>query len=136
MIDKCINEQTDLTCDINMIFDYYYYSNDKEISRRWLALASEIKTIDAFLRPTRYGKSLWGLCAIVLFQKSDEELVPYLVELMKWIEDMNWPGATIIEKRLNLFEDTVSYTKAKNYCLELASNCDDKRWLHRLQDLK
>ena len=38
----------------------------------------------------------WKNCAIVLSEKSDEELAPYLDDLLRWLQDINWEGGTVI----------------------------------------
>ncbi len=38
-------------------------------------------------------------------KKNDNELLPYIEKLMDWLEDMNWPGAWIILKRLSLMPE-------------------------------
>ena len=36
-------------------------------------------------------------------KKTDEQLEPYLCELLEWIQDINWPGAMLILGRLKHF---------------------------------
>ncbi|MBQ9119946.1 MAG: DivIVA domain-containing protein, partial [Lachnospiraceae bacterium] len=41
--------------------------------------------------------------ALILAEKSDEELSPHLIQLMEWLQDLNWPGAVCIQDRLKAF---------------------------------
>ena len=47
-----------------------------------------------------YGKNTWNNCALILAEKKDSELEPYLYELIEWLEDFDYPGAECIFERL------------------------------------
>lgn len=47
----------------------------------------------------------WKNCTIVLSEKSDEELAPYLDDLLRWLQDINWEGALTILNRLKHYYD-------------------------------
>ena len=47
--------------------------------------------------------SVWEQCAIILSEKTDDELVPYLTSILQWLYDLNWPGALTILNRLKNF---------------------------------
>lgn len=53
-------------------------------------------------------------------KKSDEELEPYLISLFEWVQDMNWPGATLIFNRLLMYKDKESFDFAYNECINRA----------------
>lgn len=36
--------------------------------------------------------SVWDNCAKILSERTDKELSPYLVELLEWLQDLNWLG--------------------------------------------
>ena len=70
-----------------------------------IELAKKVQDIKAFLQPCnkKYNKNVWENCAKILAERTDEELSPYLVELLEWLQDLNWPGAVIIAERLKSF---------------------------------
>ncbi len=47
----------------------------------------------------------WKNCTIVLSEKSDEKLAPYLDDLLRWLQDINWEGALTILNRLKHYYD-------------------------------
>lgn len=47
----------------------------------------------------------WKNCAIVLSEKSAEELAPYLDDLLRWLQDINWEGALTVLNRLKHYYD-------------------------------
>ena len=63
--------------------------------------------LKAFFQPIseKYNKDVWENCAKVICSHSDEQLVPYVLDLLLWLEDMNWPGAEIVLERLQRFSD-------------------------------
>jgi len=67
--------------------------------------AKEIDDLSLLIQPMHpeYNKSIWDNCARVLYEKTDDVLSPYLAQLFKWVEDLNWPGALIILDRLKIF---------------------------------
>ena len=64
-----------------------------------------MKSINVFLQPTDkyHNQNVWENCAAILAKRSDEELSYYLVELLEWLQDLNWPGALVILDRLKAF---------------------------------
>lgn len=79
-------------------------SNDSQERERGLKAAHTINDLSIFLQPDEFGnKLIWEQCATILAEKSDEKLEPYLAGLLEWLQDMNWPGATIILNRLLYF---------------------------------
>lgn len=78
--------------DIDYVMDLLDWNNSAEKQKQGIKLAREIKCINVFLQPGRpYGKNVWSNCAKILSEKTNEELSPYLIELMEWLQDMNWP---------------------------------------------
>ncbi len=77
-------------------------SDDKEIQEKGISIGSQIKNLKCFMRPI-YGNPLsstWENCAKIVCKRSDEELRPYFVDLLMWISDMNYPGASQVFDRL------------------------------------
>ena len=83
--------------DIDYIMDLLQWDRSSEEQERGIELAKRIRYINVFLQPGfPAGKSTWDNCAKVLSMKTNAELEPYMIELMEWIQDMNWPGAFCI----------------------------------------
>ncbi len=72
-----------------------------------LALAEGVQNLKGFFQPMgeNGGKPVWDNCALVLSRRSDEELEPYLGDMLLWLQDTNWPGAGLILQRLRAFQD-------------------------------
>lgn len=75
-----------------------------------------------FIQPLtpKHNKNVWENCAVIIAEKSDENPKPYLVELLEWLQDMNWPGAFCILNRLQKYADNDSICNAINACIEKA----------------
>ena len=83
---------------IDYIMSLLDWNNSTEQQTQGIELAKRVKCLNVFLQPNNYcyGKNVWGNCAKILSARSNEELSPYLTELMMWLQDMNWPGAFCI----------------------------------------
>lgn len=103
-----------------------------------IKMAEEIENINVFLQPCNknYNKNVWDNCAKILSNRTDEELSPYLIELLEWLQDLNWPGSFCILERLQKYTDTASYNLAYNTCLKYAQALDDTVWENNLRMLK
>ena len=102
-----------------------------------ISLAKNLTTVAPFIQPLTpaYNKNVWGNCALIIAEKSDEELRPYLAELMEWLQDMNWPGAFCIQDRLRKFSDVNDVRSAVNDCIGKARCCEDSVWESNLKFL-
>ena len=72
---------------------------------------------------------------MVIALKPDEELEGYLHLLLKWLRDMNWPGAEIIFDRLSkipmeIMEESLAFS------ILCAKQEKDRSWLNTLEALK
>lgn len=83
-----------------------------------------------------YGKNVWDNCAKILSEKTNEELAPYLIELMEWLRDMNWPGALCIFDRLKKMEGELLFERLYKSCLKYAKALKDDIWQTNLKMLK
>lgn len=94
-----------IVIDIDYIMDLIDWNQSLNDQEKGIRLAKDIETINAFIQPCnkKHNKNVWENCAKILSDKTDEELSPYLVELLHWIQDLNWPGALIILDRLKIF---------------------------------
>lgn len=89
--------------NIEEILELLSWSNSAEDQERGRDMAQNIEDISELIQPDVGGKSAWDNCAKVLCKKTDEQLEPYLCELLEWIQDINWPGAMLILGRLKHF---------------------------------
>lgn len=64
--------------------------------------AEDIQCIKTFFLPMgkNGGKKVWENCAVIISRRHDDELIPYIMDMLFWIADLNWPGAEIILQRL------------------------------------
>lgn len=123
--------------DIDYILELLDWNNNLDKQSLGLKLAQNVKCINVFLQPRLpYGIKVWDNCAKILSQKTDEELSPYLVELLVWLQDLNWPGALCILDRLQKYKKDLSYHIAFNMCLKCAEALDDGTWENNLQLVK
>jgi len=92
---------------IDEIMDMLDWNNSAEIQQKGIELAHSVESINVFVLPAnpRSSKNVWGNCAKILSDKPDEKLNPYLSQLLEWLEDLNWPGASIILDRLKKYCD-------------------------------
>ena len=127
----------DSSTSIDSIMDMLDCHNSPEIQAQGRELAAKIKSINVFLRPMNpdHGQNVWENCALILSERSDNEIKPYLQELFQWLEDMDWPGAYCISDRLKRYHKDDSYYLAINNCGQIAGALNKTQWLHILQNL-
>ena len=120
--------------DITEIMDMLDWHMPPEIQSKGISLAKNIATISPFIQPLtpRHNKNVWENCATIIAERSDEELKPHLIELLEWLQDMNWPGAFCILDRLQRYADNNSIHSAIKICVEKADVCNDKVWADNL----
>ena len=124
--------------NIDYIMDLLDWNNSIEKQEQGVELAKEVKCINVFLQPGShyYGKNVWDNCAKILSARSNEELSPYLMELMEWLQDMNWPGAFCILNRLKKMVNEQLFEHSYTICLKCAKALDDEDWESNLKILK
>lgn len=124
--------------NIDYIMDLLDWNNSIEMQAQGIQLAQDVECINIFLQPgsRRYGKNVWDNCAKILSAKSNEELSPYLIELMGWLQDMNWPGAFCILDRLKGMVNEPLFQHSYTICLKCAKALDDEAWESNLKMLK
>lgn len=115
---------------IDKIMEMLDWNNDEEIQKKGIEESKKVKCLRAFVQPDDrlYNKNVWENCAKVIYNRSDEEIEPYLEDLFRWIQDMNWPGAQIVAKRLYEFDDKIELEKVKRNVLKVAKALNDKTW--------
>ncbi|MCQ4021696.1 MULTISPECIES: DUF5071 domain-containing protein [unclassified Ruminococcus] len=124
--------------NIDYIMDLLDWNNSIEKQEQGVKLAKNVKCINVFLQPGNryYGKNVWDNCAKILSARSNEELSPYLIELMEWLQDMNWPGAFCILNRLKGMVNEQLFQHSYTICLKYAQALDDDVWESNLRMLK
>ena len=119
--------------NIQNIYDMLNCEKPSEIRLEGVRLAERIDNLDLLIQPPA-PPSVWECCAQILAEKSDVELEPYLDELLTWLQDLNWPGATVVFNRLKLFPGE-KLKKPLIRSITCAANSDaaeNKMWLSNL----
>ena len=121
--------------DITEILDMLDWHMPDEIQEKGIVLARESDEIIPFIQPltSRHNKNVWENCAVIISEKSDEKLKPYLIELLEWLQDMNWPGAFCILERLQKYSDNNTLCQAIKVCVEKAKANDNDVWMSNLR---
>lgn len=123
--------------NIDHIMYLINWSRNEEEQRKGISLAQEVTCIKAFFRPIGpgYSKNVWENCAIILCARSDEELKPYILDMLLWLEDLNWPGAELIQERLCQFKDVDWLVMRLEQLVPILNMLDEKSWLSFLSTL-
>ena len=93
--------------NIDEIMALIDWTRSEEDQRRGIEMARDVQTIRAFFQPSgpSFCKSVWRNCAYIICEREDKELIPHIVEMLMWLQDLNWPGAEQILDRLLRFSD-------------------------------
>lgn len=112
------------------------WSMPDDVQKLGIALAKEEPNIWMFIQPMseKYNKSVWENCAKVLKDKSDETLLPYLIPLIEWLQDLTWPGAEAIFERLSAIP-AATLSGPISYSVMRAVENDDTVWLGNISML-
>jgi hypothetical protein len=124
---------------INEIYKKLHWNSSSDAQLHGIEIARDIKDLSLLILPCFDGESkpLWDNCARALYGISDDNLKPYLSSLLKWLEDLNWPGATIILERLKFFSGEKlkhDFIKFVDYAINLR-NEEGLMWLDNLSEL-
>ena len=124
-------------CDIDEIMDMFSWNSSPEVQQKGIELARNVRCLNAFLLPidSRHSKDVWENCAIVLSEKSDEELSPYLMELLDWLVDLTWPGAMIILERLLKYDRIPELAQAVEIAVKVGKALNDENWIVLMSNL-
>ena len=116
--------------DIDYIMDLIDWNKNECDQEKGIKLAKKVQSINVFLQPCdkKHNKNVWENCAKILSERDDEELEPYLSELMKWLQDMNWPGAYCILDRLQKFKKDTWFEFIFESSIKKAKLLDDEVW--------
>ena len=124
--------------DIDYIMGLLDWNKSIADQAEGIKMAENIENINVFLQPCskNYNKNVWDNCAKILSARSNEELSPYMIELMEWLQDMNWPGAFCILDRLKGMVNEQLFQHSYTICLKYAQALDDEVWESNLRMLK
>lgn len=123
--------------DIDRIMWLIDWNRSESEQQTGISLARDISCINAFFRPIGqgYSKSVWDNCAIIIAERSDEELAPYISDMLLWLEDLNWPGAEIIQNRLIQFRDVEILSLHINEIVPVLQTLKRDSWLIFIAEL-
>ncbi len=117
---------------IDQIFEMINWDNDKKTQLIGIEKAKSIINLSVLFQPIE-SKSVWENCAIIISSKTNEQLKPYVISMFEWLQDMNWPGADIVFKRLlKMPFDMIQ--SPYNIVLNTAQKSGDYVWLNVLKD--
>lgn len=121
---------------MNQIYQMLDYKNSIDIQERGKQLARKITDLSLLITPPA-SPSVWEQCAIILSEKSDDELVPYLTSILQWLYDLNWPGALTILNRLKNFSGKQLKKSFIDSVVRAINSHDeeDMMWLDYLSEL-
>ena len=124
--------------DYDEIIEMLDWNNPPEVQEKGIELARQVKCLNVFLQPflPNASKSLWENCAIVLCEKTDIELRPYLYDLLWWISDLNVPGAELIFERLKKFEFSIVFQKKIEKSKLVAIALNDRFLLSLIKEIE
>ena len=91
------------------------------------------ENIEFWIQPDGYKYS-WDNCARVIIEKKDKELAPYMSLLLKWLQDLNWPGALLVLERLKHVEPKFIIRDLEKTINEATQN-NDLAWIEFLSEL-
>ena len=120
--------------NIDRILPMLSWNNTARTQKRGLRLGRQIKCLKPFFQPISdcYGKDIWENCASIICERSDKELQYYLHDMLCWIQDMNWPGADIIQRRLINFSDTDNLANEIAFIVPHLAKEEDYVWIENL----
>lgn len=109
------------------LFEMLSWKNEEEKQQNGRKEAAKLKYISIFFRP-KETKAVWENCAKVIVEKTDTELSKYVIDMLTWLQDMNWPGAELIYNRILLMKSDTIYDDFL-YCLKIAIQTEDNPWI-------
>lgn len=123
-------------CNIEKIYQMLDWDNEKDIQNKAIELSKSFNDLIPFFQPIDskkgIGKNIWKNCAKIIADNSDKVLEKYIYKMLEWLEDLTWPGATIILDRLNKME----YSKIRPVLCNTISIAMKKNKVTWLENLK
>ena len=123
--------------DIDDILKMLDWNNDLDIQREGRRKAANVKCLNAFMQPAdkEFNKNVGENCAMILSEKEDELLTPYLFNLLDWLYDLNYPGATIILERLRKYQNYKMLAMVLENRIVVANALENESWLLSLAEV-
>lgn len=122
--------------DIDYVMGLLDCNGSKETQELGLSLAYKVNCINVFIKPKfPYGERIWENCAKVLSQRADEELKPYIGELLTWLKDLNQPGTSCILERLKSSRKDKEFKILLGQCLNEAKKQNNVVWEKNLMEI-
>lgn len=123
--------------EIDDILKLMSWNSSQEEQLLGKALARKVNCLKAFFQPIskEYSKDVWENCAIILCERTDGQLLPYLADMLLWLQDRNWPGADRILERLLRFQDTEPLAKTLCSFAIALDALGESVWLRALAEL-
>lgn len=119
---------------IDEFFDRLSWKSPIEVQKAAIEEARSISNLWIFIQPV-YRQDIWENCAEILAARSDEELIPYMLSILEWLQTLAYYGALTILERIKRIE----YSKMQ-VALEWnqfnAIRMGDEEWLKNLNDLE
>lgn len=117
--------------NIDEIMGLIGWEQPENEQQRGIALAREVMCLKAFFQPggPQYGKSVWENCALIISERSDEELKYYVSDMLLWLEDLNWPGSELILERLKRFRKVDILAMHLNHWVPALDKLGEGAWL-------
>ena len=121
--------------DIDYIMELLDWNRSEEEQAEGLRLARQVKAFNVFLQPCddKNNKNVWDNCALIVSEKEDAILEPYLPYLFAWIQDLNWPGAWRIFERLQEYKKEGMYDFGWQEIYACAKALEDEVWMGNLK---
>lgn len=108
------------------------WHQNKSVQLYAVSKAMKDSNIEYWIQPGYYKYS-WENCAKVIASKDDLSLSKYLIKILEWLQDINWPGALIILERLKKFKPILLKNDLENTIL-IAYQQNDIEWLEVLSE--
>ena len=122
---------------IDEIMDLIQWDQPETEQQRGIAMAREVRCLKAFFQPgsREYGKNVWDNCAEIICERSDEELRYYITDMLLWLEDLNWPGAELIQERLKQFREVNMLVMYLNDWVPALNKLGKRAWLSAIAEI-
>ncbi|QSX06702.1 DUF5071 domain-containing protein [Sedimentibacter sp. zth1] len=116
------------------IIDRLNWNNDEDDIAAAKVELGKISDESLHLLVQPLSKFHWENSAEVIVNIGVNKCIPIISELLKWLQDMNWPGAIKIYNMLKESESTI----VDNYIKKSAEDAkkeDDEEWLENINML-
>lgn len=122
---------------IDSILQSLSWNNSDSIIAQGLENAKKTYCLKAFFQPISpiYGKDTWENCAKVICEKSDDILRYYSEDMLKWLQDLTWPGAQQIMDRLLNMKSTSMLVYNLDTLVPVLRYIGDEQWLMNIRQL-